>query len=74
MKRAKTKGWAIAGEVGIYVGWWLKRADAIAAHVDLLNGLSGQLNGRLTGDQIAAWKKCQQRGDRAIRVKISEIS
>lgn len=48
-------GWAICGEVGLYVGWWLTRAAAIKEHC------------RLTGRD---WKYCRRRGDRAVKIEI----
>ena len=64
-------GYAIAGKCGLYVGWWLRRVEAIAKHVSDLYGCSGFVMGRsLTTEQRDAWEKCKRRGDRAVRVQI----
>ncbi len=50
-------GWAIKGKRGLYVGWWLLRKDAVNYHCKNLGH---------------NWRKCKARGDRAVRVTITE--
>lgn len=52
------KGWAIVGPYGLYVGWWLKRYEAIGHHKNAL--------GR-------SWKECLKKGDRAVKVEIKIV-
>lgn len=68
-------GWAIAGKHGLYIGWWQRRADAIAGHVRAVRYIddpetSGFVMSGLNKDQLVLWKRCRQRGDRAVRVKL----
>jgi len=66
------QGWAIIGEHGIYTGWWLTRRDAIAGHVsDLYFNVSQfPTPTGLDEKQKKYWKKCRERGDRAVKVMI----
>lgn len=51
-----SKGWAIYGKYGFYVGWFLTRKEAIRVHTKEL-GLS--------------WSACRRNGDRAVKIIIS---
>lgn len=51
-------GWAIKGNYGLYIGWWMTRRAAIGAHC--------REKGR-------TWRDCRKHGDRVIKVKISEV-
>lgn len=67
-------GWAIKGTHGLYMGWHRVRREIIAQHVadTELGGWPAFAHNKLSAAQAAAWKKCQARGDRAVRIKISE--
>jgi hypothetical protein len=70
------RGWAVAGKNGLYIGWWHRRGDAIAGHVRDVRRIeepetSGFYLSRLTEDQSKLWRKCRQRGDRVVRVKLA---
>jgi hypothetical protein len=68
---ARTIGWAIIGEHGLYTGWSITRADAIARHVyDLYGCSSFALGSKLDPDQRAKWELCKAIGDRAVKVEI----
>ena len=68
-------GWVITGEVGIYCGWWLRRVDAISAHLHMLYDTPlWPVGGRLNDEQKAAWKKQQDKGRRAVKARITVIS
>jgi len=57
-KKLIEKGWAIKGQFGIYMGWWLTRKDAITEH---------------TKDVGQTWKYCRERrGDQAVKIIIKE--
>ena len=64
------EGWAIIGPHGLYVGWHLTRREMVARHVADLEGISSMTFGELTEDQRLAWRQCQKRGDRAIKISI----
>lgn len=72
-------GWAIVGDCGLYTGWRLTRRNMIAQHVsELWSGhkdfgtISEWCFGpRLSESQAAAWKRCQENGDRAVKVTIT---
>lgn len=71
------RGWAITGNLGLYIGWWFTRADAIAAHVACYEPLTSEyaVHGRLNSVQRAAWKRRKKVGDRAVRVRVTvEVS
>lgn len=63
-------GWAICSGDGLYVGWQMSRAEAIAEHVSALYGTAGRGLSGLCHEQVVAWKKCKKRGDRAVKIKI----
>ena len=69
--------WAIIGQCGLYIGQRHTRRDAIAEHVSKARQrnepeVSGSCwGGTLSADHIAIWKRCQKRGDRAVKIKIS---
>jgi hypothetical protein len=67
------EGWAIAGELGLYTGWWQTRNDAIAAHVRDLRSVIDARRPRsnLTVEQAREWSACKKNGDRAVRVTIT---
>lgn len=69
-KRVFTR-WAIVGEVGLYVGQCLTRADAIAEHVSAKYGTSRWVSRGLSTEQLAAWHKCRAKGDQAVKVSIT---
>ena len=71
MKRQTYTRWAIVGEVGLYTGQHLTRRDAIADHIAARYGTTRWVSGALDDDQHAAWQKCQRKGDRAVKVKIT---
>lgn len=52
------RGWAIVGNCGIYIGWWLTRREAIKQH---------------TTDLGKSWSKCRSKGDRAVKIQIIVI-
>ena len=63
--------WAITGECGLYTGQYLTKRDAIADHVHCLNrDVSGYADNCLDSEQLAAWHRCYEKGDRAVKVKI----
>ena len=73
MKRTE-QGWSIYNpDVGLYIGWYLTRASAIADHVGSLNSnISRLVCGRtLSDDQKREWERCKMRGDRAVKVTVS---
>jgi hypothetical protein len=75
MKIRPAKGWAIHGECGFYTGWWFTRAAAIAAHLHIKTGgliSEHPVKGVLDKEQAAAWKVCQHKGDRALKICIQE--
>ncbi len=65
-------GWAIMGKFGLYCGWRMTRAAAIAEHVNDMKSV-GQfaINGKLSTAQTKVWMECRQRGDRAVKVVLS---
>ncbi len=70
---AKTKvyiRWAIVGEVGLYIGQWLTRKDAIADHVNIRYGVETSWGRSLSTRQLELWHQCQAKGDRAVKVRI----
>lgn len=71
---AVERGWAIKGTHGFYTGWWQTRADAIAGHVSSYEHVSQFVwGGHLSDAQRAAWAKLRKRGDRAVKIEISEV-
>jgi hypothetical protein len=71
-KRIKPEnGWAIAGDCGFYTGWFLTRSSAIADHVQAIYGYS-ERNSKLSAQQEAAWQECRRKGDRAVKITISQ--
>jgi hypothetical protein len=76
---ATERGWAIAYDGGIYVGWHYGRRAAIAQHVsDLWSHRDGfgdispyAFSAKLNDDQRRAWALCKKKGDRAVKVKIT---
>lgn len=70
-KRTYTR-WAITGECGLYVGQRMTRRDAIAEHVsEKFAGVSRYAGNGLDASQRAAWLKCLELGDRAVKVRIT---
>jgi|GEM_PF-2950338 len=75
----KEKGWAIAGNCGLYTGWAQTRNQAIADHVSAIwegaegfGKISEYAYGRgLDRDQARAWAKSRKAGDRAVRVVLT---
>jgi len=70
---AKTKEytrWAIVGEVGLYVGQYLTRKDAISDHIRARYGVAGTWQRGLSAGQLQLWRKMQAKGDRAVKVRI----
>ena len=66
MKRFKSEtGWAIAWEHGLYIGWWLTRKEAIKYHTESKVFQNEGISAR--------WKRCYRNGDRAIKVRISQL-
>lgn len=81
-RKNKQVGWAIVGEIGLYVGWQQTRADAIAEHVfhsqrtdePKVSPWAAGHNGRgrgLSYDQDRMWQRRRKAGDRAVKVTIS---
>lgn len=68
---AKEKGWAIASDTGLYVGWSMTRKEAIAEHINALFETRGSGWGALTAEQRKFWRQQQRKGDRAVKVTIS---
>jgi hypothetical protein len=68
-------GWAIKGKHRFYAGWHPVRREIIAQHVaDIHLGKWPAFGGdKLSDAQAEAWKKCQAVGDRAVKIKISEV-
>lgn len=70
----KETGWVIAYSGGIYTGWWITRRDAIATHVhELFDTRHPYHTGPLDAAQKAAWRKCRESGDRAVRAVIKTV-
>ena len=67
----KEQRWVIVGRIGLYTGQWQTRRDAIAEHVDALEGAGSERRRYLTTEQTRAWDRCKGRGDRAVKVTIS---
>lgn len=66
--------WAIVGDVGLYCGQHLTRKDAITEHVSMRYGVERWTVGRgLSPTQLEMWRKCQAKGDRAVKVRISLV-
>jgi hypothetical protein len=67
------EGWAIIGCHGLYVGWHQTRRQMIAEHVADIHGVCSYASSwrGLDESQKAAWRECQKKGDRAIKVTIS---
>lgn len=66
------EGWAIIGSHGLYVGWHPIRREMIAQHLaDLYDMPRFTLSGKLSQAQTELWRKCQRKGDRAIKICIS---
>jgi len=57
------KMWAIVSYVGLYYGTWHSRREAIIGHVRDIYGE--------TDPYQKAWKRCRNRGDRAVRVTVT---
>lgn len=51
-------GWAILGEYGLYIGWWMTRKEAIESHTKEL--------GR-------DWEYCKCKGDKAVKIRIYPV-
>lgn len=68
---AKEKGWAIASDTGLYIGWSMTRNEAIAEHINALYGVRGRGWETLTDVQRKFWQQQKRRGDRAVKVTIS---
>jgi hypothetical protein len=67
-KKTKTaSGWAIVGDCGLYIGWWLTRQDAIDGHCEAFRWLD-----RIDPiNRKAEWKARQKDGDQVVKVQIS---
>ena len=75
MAKYREERWAIScemhgGKRSLYVGQFMRRTDAIADHVGAIAGCSRSVSRALDAEQKAAWKDCQGRGDRAVRITI----
>lgn len=71
MAKRKERRWVIAGSVGLYVGQWILRSDAIKTHTYNLWSGRGDIPdlseyGDMTDGHREAWKRCRKNGDRAI--------
>lgn len=65
-------GWAIASSHGLYTGWHPIRREMIAKHLSCLYDTNSfTLSGKLSQTQAELWRKCQRKGDRAVKVRIS---
>jgi len=66
------RGWAIVGDHGLYIGFHFIRREMIAQHIGDIYGVQRFcLGSKLNRSQVEAWHKCQRKGDRAVKVKIS---
>lgn len=64
------RGWAVAGDFGLYMGWHISRTAAIRDHVVEKFGI-GERTGRLTAAQKRAWARCRKDGGRAVKVELT---
>jgi hypothetical protein len=64
-------GWAIAHPHGLYVGWWLTRVEAIAGHIEIIEGVGNTYGSELTDEQRRLWAARKRKGDRAVKVKLT---
>jgi hypothetical protein len=63
----------ISGDGLLYEGQWMRRVDAISAHLFALKEGMPQFAIRtgLTRSQKIEWEKCKRRGDRAVLATIT---
>ncbi len=72
MSKKQYTRWAITGECGLYTGQYLTRREAIADHVWHLDRPVSRFAGStLDPGQLKIWRRCQARGDRAVKVSIT---
>jgi hypothetical protein len=75
-KFCKEARWVIVSPEGLYIGQWLSRRNAIAAHVSQVRRLDepevseSAWNG-LTKDHLKIWARCRRNGDRAVKAIIT---
>lgn len=72
MTMKREVGWAVAGNHGLYVGWSLRRVNAICEHVNAFDPeLPAYTTHRyLSLAQKKQWAKCKRRGDRVVKVEL----
>jgi len=73
MAKARSRGWAIKGNAGLYNGFCGRRMDAIAEHCSAMYGTDPSVFSALSADQKDAWARCKSAGDRAVKVEMREL-